>query len=59
MYFRLKFDNDANKFIIIDNVNEINLDDNEYLYATKAQLDLINKKFVTNYDNFIVRRLDK
>lgn len=59
MYFKLKFNNDTNKFTIVDSANEINLSDNEYLYATKAQLDLINKNFVTNYDDFIVRRLDK
>lgn len=59
MYFKLKFNNDTNKFTIVDNVNEINLNDNEHLYATKAQLDLINEKFVTNYDDFFVRRLDK
>lgn len=59
MYFKIKFNNDTNKFTIVDNVNEINLNDNEHLYATKAQLDLINEKFVTNYDDFIVKRLDK
>lgn len=59
MYFKLKFNNNTNKFTIVDNVNEINLNDNEHLYATKAQLDLINEKFVTNYDDFFVRRLDK
>lgn len=59
MYFKLKFNNNTNKFTIVDIVNEINLDDNEYLYATKTQLDLINKKNVTNYNDFVVRRLDK
>lgn len=59
MYFRLKFNNNTNKFTIVDSVSEINLEDNEYLYATKEQLNLINKKFVTNYNDFIVRRLDK
>lgn len=59
MYFRLKFNNNINKFTIVDSVDEINLEDNEYLYATREQLNLINKKFVTNYNDFIVRRLDK
>lgn len=59
MYFKLKFNNDTNKFTIVNCVDEINLEDNEYLYATKAQLDLIDKKFVTNYYDFVIKKLDK
>lgn len=49
MYFRLKYDNDTNKFTVVDSVLEIDLEDIDHLYATKEQLEIIDKGFVTNY----------
>lgn len=57
MYFRLKYDNDTNKFTIVDSVLEIDLEDADYLYATKGQLEIIDKKFVTNYYETLERVL--
>ncbi len=52
MYFKLKFNNDTNKFTVVELSDEIDLDDTEYLYATREQMEIIDKGFVNNYYEF-------
>lgn len=47
MFYKLKITN--KKIIIVDVVEEKDTDNNEFIYATKEELNMINPKVVNDY----------
>lgn len=47
MFYKLKITN--KKVIIVDVVEEKDTDNNEFIYATKEELNMINPKVVNDY----------
>lgn len=47
MFYKLKVT--KKKVIIVDVVEEKDINDNEFIYATKEELNLINPKVINDY----------